>query len=70
MLWGLTLQVLDDASQAVSVGGDDDVLARLDLGGDDVVPEGKRAGDGVLQRLAGGQLTGLQALVAAGLWRV
>lgn len=49
MLWGLTFQVLDNASQAVSVGGDDDVLALLDLGGDDVVPEGQRAGDGVLE---------------------
>lgn len=66
----LTLQVLDDASQAVSVGGDDDVLARLDLRGDDVVPERQRAGDGILERLAGGQLTCLQALVSAGLWGV
>lgn len=66
----LTLQVLDDAPQAVSVGGDDDVLARLDLGSDDVVPERQRAGNGILERLAGGQLTRLQALVAAGLWGV
>lgn len=45
----LTLQVLDDATEAVAVGGDDNVLSRLDFRGDDVIPERQGAGDGVLQ---------------------
>lgn len=60
----LTFQVLDDATQTVAVGCDDDVLAGFDLGSDDVVPVGQGACDGVLQALACGQLTSLQALVA------
>ncbi len=45
----LTLQVLDDATEAVAVGGDDNVLSRLDYRGDDVIPERQGAGNGVLQ---------------------
>lgn len=60
----LTVQVLDDATETVAVGSDDDVLPGLDFRGDDLVPEGQGAGDGVLQGLAGGQLTWLQVLVA------
>ena len=59
--------MLDDATETVAVGSDDHVLAGLDLGGDDVVPVGQGAGDGVLQGLTGGQLAGLQPLVAPGL---
>lgn len=60
----LTIQVLDDATETVAVGSNDDVLPGLDFRGDDFVPERQGAGDGVLQRLAGGELTWLQVLVA------
>lgn len=63
----LTIQVLDDATETVAVGSDDDVFSSFDFRGDDVVPEGQRAGDGVLQGLAGWELTWLQVLVAPGL---
>lgn len=45
----LTLQVLDDATEAVAVGSNDNILSRLDFWGDDVVPEGQGTGDGVFQ---------------------
>lgn len=60
----LTLQVLDDATETVAMGCDDDVLASFDLWNDDIVPVGQCACNGVLQALAGGQLSGLQAFVA------
>lgn len=60
----LTIQVLDNATETVAVGSDNDVLSRLDFRADDFVPEGQGAGDGVFQGLAGGQLTWLQVLVA------
>lgn len=46
------------------MSGDDDVFPSFDLGGDDIVPEGQGAGDGVFQGLTSGQLPGLQVLVA------
>lgn len=60
----LTLQVLDDAAEAVPVGGDDDVLSRLDYWGDDVIPERQSACNGVLQRLTRGELAGFEVFVA------
>lgn len=56
--------MLDDATETVAVGSDNDILSSLDFWGNDFIPEGQRAGDGVLQRLAGWQLTWLQVLVA------
>ncbi len=43
--------MLDDSAERVSVGRDQDVLACLDLGHDDVVPVRQRALDGQLERL-------------------
>lgn len=45
----LTLQVFDDATEAVAVGGDDNVLPSFDLRSDDVIPERQGAGNGVFQ---------------------
>lgn len=59
--------MLDNATEAVAVGSDDNVLSRLDFRGDDIIPERQGAGDGVFQRLTCGELTGLQILVAPGL---
>lgn len=60
----LTIQVLDNATETVAMGSDNDVLSSLDFRADDVVPERQGAGDGVFQGLAGGELTWLQVLVA------
>lgn len=56
--------MFDDATETVAVGSDDDILASLYFRGDDFVPEWQGAGDGVLQRLAGWELTWLQVPVA------
>lgn len=63
--YGLTFQVLDDAAQAVAMGSDEHPLASLDLGGDLLIPEGQRPGNGVLQAFTGGQLPRLQPCVPA-----
>ena len=51
-------QVLDDASQRVSMSSDEDALASLDFRNDDVIPVGQRSLNGQLQAL------GLRELVA------
>lgn len=56
--------MLDDATETVAVGSNDDVLSGLDFRDNDFVPERQGAGNGVLQRLTGGELTWLQVLVA------
>lgn len=48
---GLTIEMLNDSTQAVSVSGDDDLLSLLELGNDDVVPVWQGSRDGELQRL-------------------
>lgn len=48
--------MLNDASQAVSVSGNDDLLAFLQLRNDDVIPVGQCSLDGELQRLEHGEL--------------
>ena len=61
---GRTLKVLDDASEAVAVGSDEDPPALFDLGYNFVVPEGQRPGDGVLQALARRKLVLRQVAIA------
>jgi len=48
--------MLDDPSETVAMGSDQNPLALLDLGDDLFVPEGQSASDGVLEALAGGEL--------------
>lgn len=59
--------MLDDATEAVAMGSDDNVLSRLNFRGDDIIPERQGAGDGVFQWLTGGELTRFQILVTPGL---
>lgn len=59
----LTLKMLDDAAETVSVGSNEHILSCLDFRDDDFIPERQRAGDGVLQRLTGGEFSKLQILV-------
>lgn len=56
--------MLDNTTQAVSMGCNEDVLAGFDLRDNDLIPEGQGACNGVLQTLTGGQLTLLQTLIA------
>jgi len=41
--------VLDDATEAVAVGSDDNILPSFDLWSNDIIPERQGTGDGVLQ---------------------
>ncbi len=50
------VEVLDDAAQAVAVGGDEHGLSGPQVVGDGPVPVGQQAGDDVLEALAAGQL--------------
>src|SRR3546814_6837253 len=47
-------EVLHQCAERVAVGGDDDALACLQVGGDAFLPIGQDAGDGVLQRFRRG----------------
>lgn len=59
----LTLQVLDDPSQTVSMGGDQHPLSLLDLRSDLLVPEGQRPCNGVLKALTGWKLVVSQVCI-------
>lgn len=52
----LTLEMLDDAPQTVSMGSNQHPLSLFDLRNNLFVPEGKCPGDGVLETLAAGKL--------------
>lgn len=56
--------MLDNASETVAVGGDENPLPVLDLGHDFIVPEGQRPGNSVLQALTGRQLILRQVPIA------
>lgn len=59
----LTIQVLDNSSQAVSMSGNDDLLALLQLWNDYVVPVGQSSLDGELERLKLGELLGFWSVL-------
>lgn len=65
LLTPLTLQVLDNPPQTVSMGSDEHPLSLFDLRGDLLVPEGQRPRDGVLQAFAGWKLVLSQVCIAA-----
>lgn len=64
-----TLEVLDDAPEAVAMGSNKHPLPLLDLWDDLFVPEGQSPGDGVLEALAGRQLVLRQVRVTPVLQR-
>lgn len=59
--------MLDDATEAVTMGSNDHVLPSFDFRSDHFVPKRQSSSDGVLQGLTCGQLARLQTLVASGL---
>lgn len=61
--FSLTLEMLDDAPQAVAMSGDKDPFSFLDLGNNFLVPERKCPGNGVLETFAAGKLIPRQVTI-------
>lgn len=64
----LTIEMLDDSSEGVSVGSDDDLLAFLQLWDDDVVPVRQGSFDGELQGLEFGELVLWRSILVNGVF--
>ena len=67
-LVGHVVEVLDDAAEGVSVGGDQDLFSGQDLRHDGVVPVGQGSLDGQLKGLEHRELLGLGLLSISGVF--